>query len=471
MADFTLPELGENVHSGDLVKLLVAVGDVIAKDQAVIELETEKAAVEVPSSVAGRVTKIHVAVGEKIKVGQVILTVDDAAGASAAAKPAETPAAKSQEAAPPAAKPAETPAAKPQEAAPAAKPAASATPPAAKPAEPAPSPAPEAQPAAAPAAGPSPAASPPPEPAAGPAKLVAAAPSVRRMARELGVDITEVKGSGPAGRIQPEDVREHAKQIIVRARAGVAAGPGVAARPLPDFTKWGPVERQPMRAIRRATAVNLSHAWNTVAHVTQHDKADIGSLDHMRAEFSKKAESAGGKLTMTAIALKVVASAMKIHPQFAASLDMAREEIVYKKYYHVGVAVDTERGLLVPVIRDVDQKNLVQLSVELAQVAEKARNRKLAPADMEGACFTITNLGGIGGTHFSPIVNWPEVAILGLSRAAYEPVYVDGKFEPRLRLPLSLSYDHRLIDGADAARFLRWVVGALEQPFQMLLEG
>ncbi|MCI0353936.1 MAG: 2-oxo acid dehydrogenase subunit E2 [Acidobacteria bacterium] len=444
MPDFTLPELGENVHSGDLVKLLVSVGDVITKDQPVIELETEKAAVEVPTSVAGRVTKIHVKVGDKINVGQPILTVDDAAGSTAVAKPAvAAPAARAPEA-PPAAPP---------------KPAA----PAPQATEPAPPPAPQPPPA------PTPAAPPPPEQPASAARLVAAAPSVRRMARELGVDITEVKGSGPAGRIQPADVREHARQIILRVRAGTA--PGVAAKPLPDFTKWGAVERQPMRAIRRATAVNLSHAWHTVAHVTQHDKADISSLDHMRAEFARKAESAGGKLTMTAIALKVVASAMKIHPQFAASIDMEREEIVYKKYYHVGVAVDTERGLLVPVIRDVDHKNLVQLSVELAQVAEKARNRKLVPADMEGACFTITNLGGIGGTHFSPIVNWPEVAILGLSRAAWEPVYVDGKFEPRLRLPLSLSYDHRLIDGADAARFLRWVVGALEQPFQLLIEG
>jgi len=441
VADFTLPELGENVHSGDLVKLLVNVGDVITKDQAVIELETEKAAVEVPTSVAGRVSKIHVKVGDKVKVGQPILTVDDAGGATAATKPA---------AAPPAAKAPEAP---PKPAAPSV--------PAPKAAEPAPPPAPQ----------PAPAAAAPIAEAGGPKKIVAAAPSVRRMARELGVDITEVTGTGPAGRIQPEDVREHAKQIILRAKAGIAAGPAAPAKPLPDFTKWGPVDRQPMKAIRRATAVNLAHAWNTVAAVTQYDKADIGSLDHMRAEFTKKAESAGGKLTMTAIALKVVASAMKIHPQFSASIDMEHEEIVYKKYYHVGVAVDTERGLLVPVIRDVDKKNLVQLSVELAQVAEKARNRKLAPADMEGACFTITNLGGIGGTHFSPIVNWPEVGILGLSRAAMEPVYVDGKFEPRLRLPLSLSYDHRLIDGADAARFLRWIVGALEQPFQMLLEG
>ena len=296
MTDFTLPELGENVHSGDLVKVLVSVGDVIAKDQAVIELETEKAAVEVPTSVAGRVSKIHVKVGDKIKVGQPILSVDDAAGAVAAAKPA-----------------AAAPAGKPPATAPAAPSALKA---------PEPAPAPPSAPAARPAAAPAPAA-PPAAEATGPTKLVAAAPSVRRMARELGVDITEVKGSGPAGRIQPEDVREHAKQIILLARAGAGpAAPGVAAKPLPDFTKWGTVDRQPMKAIRRATAVNLAYAWNTVAAVTQYDKADIGSLDHMRAEFSKKAESAGGKLTMTAIALKVVAAAMKIHPQFAASIDM-----------------------------------------------------------------------------------------------------------------------------------------------------
>jgi pyruvate dehydrogenase E2 component (dihydrolipoamide acetyltransferase) len=226
-----------------------------------------------------------------------------------------------------------------------------------------------------------------------------------------------------------------------------------------------------MRAVRRATAVHLSQAWATIPHVTQHDKADISALEQLRERYAKKAEAAGGKLTMTAVALKVCAAAIKRFPQFASSVDMARQEVIYKKYTHIGVAVDTDRGLLVPVIRDVDHKNIVQLSAELSQVAEKARNRKLTPEEMEGGVFTITNLGGIGGTFFTPIVNLPEVAILGLSRAAMEPVYRDNQFVPRQMLPLSLSYDHRIIDGADAARFLRWVVEALEQPFLVALEG
>jgi pyruvate dehydrogenase E2 component (dihydrolipoamide acetyltransferase) len=226
-----------------------------------------------------------------------------------------------------------------------------------------------------------------------------------------------------------------------------------------------------MRAIRRATARHLSYAWSTIPHVTQQDKADITSLEQLREKFGKRAEEAGGKLTVTAIAVKIIASALKHFPQFAASIDMAREEVVYKKYCHIGIAVDTERGLLVPVIRDADQKNLIQLSVELSQLAEKARTGKLTPAEMEGGVFSITNLGGIGGTSFSPIVNAPEVAILGLSRGRQEPVFISGIFQPRLMLPLSLSYDHRLIDGADAARFLRWVADAFEQPFLLPLEG
>jgi pyruvate dehydrogenase E2 component (dihydrolipoamide acetyltransferase) len=226
-----------------------------------------------------------------------------------------------------------------------------------------------------------------------------------------------------------------------------------------------------MTGIRRATARHLSHAWQTVPHVTQHDKADVSSLSELQKKLGKKVEQAGGKLTMTAIALKVVASALKVYPQFAASVDLAHEEIIYKKYCHIGVAVDTDRGLLVPVIRDADHKNILELSVELGQKAEKARAGKLTLEEMQGGVFSITNLGGIGGMHFSPIVNSPEVAILGLSRSRMEPVWVDGKFEPRNMLPLSLSYDHRLIDGADAARFLRWVVEAFEQPFLLSFEG
>lgn len=228
-----------------------------------------------------------------------------------------------------------------------------------------------------------------------------------------------------------------------------------------------------MRAIRRKTAEHLAEAWNTIPHVTQHDLADITELEELRKRFSAKAEVAGGKMTVTAIALKVVASALKVFPQFNASVDVRGEEVIYKRYIHIGVAVDTDRGLLVPVIRDVDRKNIVELAVELAQISLKARNKKLTPEDMEGGTFTITNLGGVGGTYFTPIVNYPEVAILGMSRSRIEPVWVKDKdkFEPRLMLPVSLSYDHRLIDGADAARFVRWVVEALEQPFLLSVQG
>jgi len=226
-----------------------------------------------------------------------------------------------------------------------------------------------------------------------------------------------------------------------------------------------------MRAIRRKTAERMAAAWNTVPHVTQGDKADITALEDLRKKYARRVEQAGGKLTITAIALKVVASALKVFPQFNAAIDVAADEIVYKKYTHIGVAVDTENGLLVPVIRDVDRKNIQQLSVELQQVAERAKARKLSLDEMEGGSFTISNLGGIGGTYFTPIINAPEVAILGMSRSTIEPVWIDDDFEPRLMMPLSLSYDHRLIDGADAIRFLRWVCEAFEQPLLMSLQG
>jgi pyruvate dehydrogenase E2 component (dihydrolipoamide acetyltransferase) len=231
------------------------------------------------------------------------------------------------------------------------------------------------------------------------------------------------------------------------------------------------VEREPMTSIRRTTARRLSQAWVSIPHVTHYDKADITELEELRKRYASKAERAGGKLTVTAILLRVVASALKMFPQFNASLDMTDQEIIYKKYYHIGVAVDTEHGLLVPVIRDVDQKNIIELSVELTDISEKARTRKVGLQDLEGGTFTVTNLGGIGGTNFAPIINPPEVAILGISRASMQPMFKDGGFEPRLIMPLSLSYDHRLIDGADAARFTRWVAQAIEQPFLLSLEG
>jgi pyruvate dehydrogenase E2 component (dihydrolipoamide acetyltransferase) len=240
---------------------------------------------------------------------------------------------------------------------------------------------------------------------------------------------------------------------------------------LPDFSKWGKIERVSMRGVRRKTAEHMWEAWSAIPHVTQQDKADITELEHLRTKFAPKAAEAGGKMTVTAIALKVCASALKIFPQFNASIDMEKEEIVYKQFINIGVAVDTDRGLLVPVIRDVDKKNIVELAAELTGLSKKARDKKLSPADMEGGTFTITNLGGIGGTGFSPIVNYPEVSILGLSRSSMEPVWMDNKFEPRMVLPLSLSYDHRLIDGADAARFLRWIAEAFEQPFLLSVQG
>jgi pyruvate dehydrogenase E2 component (dihydrolipoamide acetyltransferase) len=295
------------------------------------------------------------------------------------------------------------------------------------------------------------------------------------MARELGVEIDQVTGTGASGRISVEDVKEHAKRLVTDAARGVASTP----KALPDFSRWGPVERQPMRAVRRKTAEHLSAAWATIPHVTQHDLADVTALEEARKRFAKQTEAAGGALTVTAIAVKVVAAALKVFPQFNASIDMAADEVILKKYVNIGVAVDTDRGLLVPVIRDADTKNILQLSVELAQLAEKARNRKLSLEEMQGGCFSISNLGGIGGTAFTPIVNAPEVAILGISRARMEPVWDEtergrspaGGFVPRLILPLSLSYDHRAIDGADGVRFLRWVVDALEHPFLLALRG
>jgi pyruvate dehydrogenase E2 component (dihydrolipoamide acetyltransferase) len=294
-----------------------------------------------------------------------------------------------------------------------------------------------------------------------------AAPSVRRMARELGVDINQVAGTGDAGRISIEDVKAHAKRLVT----GAARSGGPAAEPLPDFTRWGQVERQAMRAVRRKTAEHLAAAWATIPHVTQGDLADITLLEELRKRHARSVEAAGGNLTVTAIAVKIVAAALKTFPQFNASIDLGSDEIILKKYVNIGVAVDTDRGLLVPVIRDADRKNILQISVELAQLSEKARTRKIALEEMQGGCFSISNLGGIGGTYFTPIVNAPEVAILGISRASIQAKHDNGAFAPRLMLPLSLSYDHRVIDGADGIRFLRWVVQALEEPFVLSLHG
>jgi len=448
--EFRLPELGENISQGDLVRLMISPGATVSAGQPVMELETEKAVIEVPSSISGIVKQVLVQEGQKIKVGDVIFSIEGAATQQPGrSKHAPVEHVSEQHGARLAFQAAIQAEGKTEEQA-----------------------------------------LPPDQPQALPPSFtmptqlgkvagtehrepVPAAPHVRRLARELGIDVHEVKGTGPGGRISKNDVKAHSKSLLASTAAAAQAPRGAQyAQPeLPDFTKWGKVERVSIRGVRRKTAEHLWQAWTTIPHVTQNDKADITELEHLRSRFAPKAEEAGGKMTVTAIALKVCASALKIFPQFNASIDLTKDEIIYKQFINIGVAVDTDRGLLVPVIRDVDKKNIVELAAELTQLSKKAKDKKLALADMEGGTFTITNLGGIGGTGFSPIVNYPEVAILGLSRSSMEPVWLNGKFEPRLVLPLSLSYDHRLIDGADAARFLRWMAEAFEQPFLLSVQG
>ncbi|MEO8070730.1 MAG: 2-oxo acid dehydrogenase subunit E2 [Acidobacteriota bacterium] len=473
MAEFKVPELGENIAQGDVTRVLVNVGDTIAKEQAILELETDKATIEVPSSIAGVVTAIKVKAGDKVQVGSVILTVDDAASGNDAAAASAQPEAKPEAAA---AGKSEARAAAPAQAAEEGEPADTGSDAAVADAQEPPATPQEQKVVAMPRAAEKKAA----EPAkAAPAKAEAAkgvaapaSPSVRRLAREIGVDINVVHGSGDSGRISEDDVKEHARRILSSVGASRGSGASAAAAvPLPDFSKWGAIDRQPMSNIRRKTAEHLSHAWTSIPHVTQFDKADITPMEELRKKFRGQVEKAGGNLTVTAVLVKVLAAAVKQFPQFNASIDQASGELIFKKYFHIGVAVDTEWGLLVPVIRNVDQKNITQIAVELHTLSEKARSKKLTLDEMSGGSMSISNLGGIGGTAFTPIVNWPEVAILGVSRGIIEPVWRNNAFEPRQLLPLSLSYDHRVIDGADAMRFLRWVVAAIEQPFLLSLLG
>jgi len=432
--DLILPELGENVTTGTVVAILVEVGEVVEVEQPVIEIETDKAVAEVPSDAAGRVAAIYVAEGQEIKVGARILSLEPAGtteqpapGEAQPKEHAEPEVAVAQEQTTRAALPASMPAAA-----------------ADKPVE-------------------------QPQPALPPDKAAPAAPSVRRFAREIGIDINAVPGSGPGGRIARDDVKAYAKQFNTQRSLTAPAAVQAVTEALPDFSRWGNVQHKPMSAVRRRTAEHLSNAWTAIPHVTHFDKADMTHLEEFRKTHARKVEAAGGKLTVTAILLKTVTAALKIFPRFNASVDMQTNEIVYKQYYNVGVAVDTDRGLLVPVIHDADKKSLLELAVELNELAELARTKKLPLEKMQGGNFTISNLGGIGGTAFTPIIHYPEAAILGVARSQREMRYRNGQFEPRLMLPLSLSYDHRLIDGADAARFTRWVVEALEQPLLLSL--
>lgn len=424
-----LPDVGDNIEKGTVVSILVNPGDTVSEGQPIIELETDKAVVEVPASSAGTVESVSVKVGDSLKVGAPIMTLTLAGGS------AQPPAASAQ-------------------------------------------PAPEAQAPAAPH--PTPHNPQPQQQSADGRPLVPAAPSVRRLARELGVDIHTVQGSGEAGRISAEDVRKAASGQPPAASQPAVAPAQAAAQPSaishqPSASapadKWGQTRREDMNGIRKATVRSMTQAWTTIPMVTHFDKADITVMEETRKRFGERVEKAGGKLTMTHILMKVVANALHKFPKFNASLDVAAEQVVFKEYVNIGVAVDTPVGLLVPVVKDADKKSITELVLDLSDLAARARERKLKPDEMAGATFTISNLGGIGGHAFTPIVNPPEVAIIGVSRGGIEPVWNKEKaeFQPRNMLPLSLTYDHRLIDGADAARFLRYVCEALEDPFLISL--
>jgi pyruvate dehydrogenase E2 component (dihydrolipoamide acetyltransferase) len=471
----TLPELGENIEGGDVLRVMVKAGDAIKKDQAVLELETDKATIEVPSSATGVVKEVKVKPGEKVKVGQTIFLIEEGQSADGGGQKAESkePKAESKE---PKAESKEPKAESKEPKAESKEPKAESKEPSKEEkvevAEPPKRKADvvEMKPSKQAAA---PVAPKPAEPAkadAGNGASIPAAPSARRLARELGVNIQDIQGSGAGGRISMDDVTAYARRLI--SGAGGARPSAAAGEALPDFSKWGAIERKAMSGVRRTTAHRLTQAWNTVPHVFQHDRADITGVETLRKRLSKKSEAEGrAPITITAFLMKTLAAALKKFPQMNSSVDLATDEIIYKQYVHIGVAVDTDRGLLVPVIRDVDQKDIFQIADEVAQAAEKARNRKLSLDDMQGGSITISNLGSLGAGAFTPIVNWPEVAILGVARARMEPVYTDGEFAARFLMPLTLSYDHRVIDGADGARILRWIVEAVEQPALMWLDS
>lgn len=428
IVDFHLPDLGENILTADVVNVLVKVGDVIEADQGILEIETDKATIEVPSTISGKVVEVLVKAGSKAKVGDVVIKVETGEGSSIESKPTEPAKQEAVE-----------------------------------------SPKQEIKKETTPLTGELPSIQPMETDNQPPILKGAApaAPSVRRIAREIGVDINKVPGTGPGGRISMDDVKAFSKKLHESYSQGGGAGLNIKAESLPDFSKFGSINKVEMTNIRKKTADHLSYAWATIPHVTQFDKADITLLEKTRKELNKNSET---KLTVTAILVRIIVEALKKFPQFNSSIDMEKKEIIYKDYFNIGVAVDTEFGLIVPVIKNSDKKSLTEISVVMNALAEKARNKKIGLDDLQGGCFTISNLGGIGGTYFTPIVNSPEVAILGVSRGNLEPMWNGyGVFEPRLMLPLSLSYDHRIIDGADAIRFLRFVVEALENPIKLLL--
>ncbi len=424
-----VPDIGD-FKEVEVIEIMVAVGDTIKAEQSLITVESDKASMEIPASQGGVVKEVKVKVGDKVAKGSVVVVVEGAAPAAVAAA-APAPAAKAEAAAAPAAK---------------------------------------AEVATAPAAQ-------RPAPAAAledsnlkPGQLPHASPSVRKFARELGVNLSKVKGSGPKDRITADDVRGFVKQALAApaaAAGGSADGAALGLLPWPkvDFTKFGPIEAKPLSRIKKISGANLHRNWVMIPHVTNNDEADITDLEALRVTLNKENEKSGIKVTMLAFLIKAVVAALKKFPEFNASLD--GDNLVLKQYYHIGFAADTPNGLVVPVIRDADKKGILQIAQEMTDLSKKARDGKISPAEMQGGCFSISSLGGIGGTSFTPIINAPEVAILGVSRSAHKPVWDGKQFVPRLIVPLSLSYDHRVIDGASAARFNAYL-GALLADFRRI---
>ncbi|MFY4261375.1 dihydrolipoyllysine-residue acetyltransferase [Achromobacter xylosoxidans] len=433
--EIEVPDIGD-FKEVEVIEVMVAVGDTIKAEQSLITVESDKASMEIPASQGGVVKEVKVKVGDKVAKGSVVVVVEGSAPAAAAAPAAKAEAAPARS---------EAPAAK----------------------------------AEAPAAPATPAVGSRPAPAAAledanlkPGQLPHASPSVRKFARELGVNLSKVKGTGPKDRITADDVRGFVKTALASGAAPVAAGgsaDGAALGLLPwpkvDFTKFGPIEAKPLSRIKKISGANLHRNWVMIPHVTNNDEADITDLEALRVTLNKENEKSGIKVTMLAFLIKAVVAALKKFPEFNASLD--GDNLVLKQYYHIGFAADTPNGLVVPVIRDADKKGILQIAQEMTDLSKKAREGKISPADMQGGCFSISSLGGIGGTSFTPIINAPEVAILGVSRSSHKPVWDGKQFVPRLIVPLSLSYDHRVIDGAAAARFNAYL-GALLADFRRI---
>jgi len=424
-----MPDIGD-YKNVPVIEIMVKAGDVVEVEQPLLALETDKATMDVPAPFAGVVHKVYVSAGDKISEGSLILSIEtgEAATPPVSGSPAAPPSENAQQASSPvAAAPAETPAVAPLPVAPAN------------------------------------------------IQVIQtgkahASPSVRRFARELGVDLARVKGSGEKGRITKNDVQDFVKATLVQAQRGTgSAGLPIAAMPEIDFSRFGAIESRPLSRIKKLAGANLHRNWVTIPHITQHDEADITEMEVFRKELGEEYSKQGVKITPLAFILKAVVTALQQYSDFNSSLDNSGENLILKKYYHIGVAVDTPDGLVVPVLRDVDQKGVVQLARDLAEISGRAREKKLPATAMQGGCFSISSLGGIGGTAFTPIINAPEVAILGVSRASIKPIYKEGEFVPRLMLPLSLSYDHRVIDGAAAAHFMSYLGKVLSDVRRLVL--